>query len=71
MGRKSDLKSQLDRIVYLVIKEDYITASFIQRQLGITYPSAQTMLKKLAEMGYIDEYIPFKKIKVIKHKFIQ
>ena len=71
MGRKSDVGSQLDRIVYLVIKEDYITASFVQRKLGITYPSAQAMLKKLSEIGYIEEYKPFKRLKVIKHKFIE
>lgn len=71
MGRKSNLESQLDRIVYLVINEDYITASFVQRKLGITYISAQKILKKLAEMGYVEKYEAFKKIRVVRHKFMQ
>lgn len=71
MGRNSNLTTQLDRIVYLVIKEDYISSPFVQRKLGITYPSAQKVLIKLAELGYLEEYIPNKKLKVIKHEFIQ
>ena len=71
MSRRSDLDSQLDRLVYLVIKEDYISASFVQRKLGITYPSAQSLLRKLAEMGYIEKYKSFKKLKVIRHCYIQ
>lgn len=71
MGRKSDLKSQLDRIVFLVIKEEYVSAPFIQRRLGITYPSAQLILQKLNELGYVEEYKPNKKLKVLKHQFIQ
>lgn len=71
MGRKGDLRSQLDKVVFLVIKEEYVTASFIQRKLGITYTSAQEVLKNLAEMNYIEKYKPFKKLKVIKHKFTQ
>lgn len=70
MGRKSDLKSQLDRIVFLVIREDFITASYIQRKLGITYPSAQKVLRELSKIGYIEEYKPYKKLKVIKNHFI-
>jgi ribosomal protein S25 len=61
----------MDKIVSYVIKEDYITASFIQRKLGIAYISAQIVLKKLSEAGYIEDYKPFKKLKVIKHHFIQ
>ncbi len=71
MGRKSDLKSQLDRVVFLVIKEKYVSAPFIQRKLGITYPSAQNILKKLYEMGYVESYEAGKELKVIKHNFIQ
>lgn len=71
MGRKGNLKSQLDRIIYLVIKEEHVTASFIQRKLGISYSSAQEILRHLSEMGYIEEYQPYKKLKVIKHNFIQ
>lgn len=71
MGRKSDLKLQLDRVVFLVIKEEHVSAPFIQRKLGITYPSAQNILKKLSEMGYIESYEAGKKLKVIKHNFIQ
>lgn len=71
MGRKGNLKSQLDRIIYLVIKEERVTASFIQRKLGITYPSAQEILKQLSGMGYIEEYQPNKQLKVLKHQFIQ
>lgn len=71
MGRKSDLKSQLDKIVFLVIKEEYVSASFIQRKLGITYPSAQSILQKLNELGYVEEYKPYKILKVLKHKLIQ
>ncbi len=71
MGRKGNIESQLDRVVHLVIAEDFITASYIQRKLGITYLSAQSILKKLAELGYIEEFKPFKKLKVIKHHFIQ
>lgn len=71
MGGKSNIESQLDRLVHLVIKEDYVTASFVQRKLGITYLSAQSVLKELAEIGYIEEFKPFKKLKVLKHHFIQ
>lgn len=71
MGRKSNIELQLDRIVHLVIREDFVTASLIQRKLGITYPSAQAVLKKLAELGYIEKYKSFKKLKVIKQHFIQ
>lgn len=71
MGRKGNLIKQLDGIVFRVIKEEFVTASFIQRKLGITYPSAQELLKKLSKMGYLERYIPGKKLKVLKHKFIQ
>lgn len=71
MGRKSDIASQLDRVAHLVIKEDFVTASFIQRKLNITYPSAQSVLKHLAQLGYIEQYKPFSKLKVLKHHLIQ
>ncbi len=71
MGRKSNLKAQMDRIVFLVIMENFVTASFVQRKLGITYSSAQEILKNLAQMQYIEAYKPFKKLKVLKHSFIQ
>lgn len=71
MGRIGTVENQLDRIVYLVIKEDYVTASFIQRKLGISYLAAQSILQKLDEMEYIESYKPFKKLKVLKHHFLQ
>lgn len=71
MGRKAKNGTQLDRIVYKIIREDYVTAPFIQRRLGITYTSAQEVLKKLSEIGYIEEYKPFKKLKVIRNRYIQ
>lgn len=71
MGRKGNLESQLDRIIHLVIREEFVTAPFIQRKLGISYLSAQKVLKKLAEIGYIEEFKPFRKLKVIKNHYIQ
>ncbi|HMS23166.1 MAG TPA: hypothetical protein PKA38_05425 [Candidatus Levybacteria bacterium] len=71
MGRKGSIESQLDRVIYLVIKEEFVTASFIQRRLGITYPTAQSVLMHLAELGYTEKFIPFKKLKVLKHCLIQ
>ena len=50
MGRKGDINSQLDRIIYLVIREDFVTASFVQRRLGIGYLSAMKILKKLPQL---------------------
>ncbi len=70
MGRKSDLKAQMDRIVFLVIRKNFITASFVQRKLGISYPSAQEILRELSKIGYIEEYKPYKKLKVVKRHFI-
>jgi len=71
MGRTGNIESQLDRVVYLVIKEEVVTASFIQRKLQISYLGAQNILKELSKMGYIEEYKPFKKLKVLKNNFIQ
>lgn len=71
MGRKPNRERQLDRIVEQVINQDFVTASFIQRKLQISYLSAQEVLKKLAEMGYLENYQLFKKLKVIKKHFIQ
>ena len=71
MGRKPNTGKQIDIIVEKVIREDYVTASFIQRKLGISYLSAQSILQRLAEMGYLEEYKPFKKLKVIRKHFIQ
>lgn len=71
MGRNGNIESQLDRVVYLVIKEEVVTASFIQRKLQISYLGAQNILKELAKMGYVEEYKPFKKLKVLRNNFIQ
>lgn len=71
MGRGGNIESQLDRVVYLIIKEDVITASFIQRKLQISYLGAQAILIELAKIGYIEKYKPFKKLKVIRKDFIQ
>lgn len=71
MGRKPNTVKQIDIIVEKVIREDYINSSFIQRKLQISYLGAQDILKKLAEMGYIEKFEPFKKLKVIKKHFIQ
>lgn len=71
MGRNGNIESQLDRVVYLVIKEEFVTASFIQRKLQISYLGAQNILKELSNMGYVEEYKPFKKLKVLKNNFIQ
>ncbi len=71
MGRKGNLESQLDRIIHLVIREDFVTASFVQRKLGISYLSAMNVLKKLEELGYIEKGKDFTKRRVIKHHFIQ
>jgi len=71
MGRKRKNGTQIDIIVEKVIKLDFVTASFIQRKLGITYLSAQALLEKLAVMGYVEKFKPFKKLKVLKHHFIQ
>lgn len=71
MGRKGSIESQLDRVIYLVIGEEFVTASFIQRKLGITYSSAQFVLKQLSILGYIETYTPYKKLKVLKHYLIQ
>lgn len=71
MGRKGNVENQLDRIVHLVIKEDFVTATFVQRKLGISYLAAQSILQKLDEMGYIESYKPFKKLKVLKHHLLQ
>lgn len=57
MGRKGNLESQLDRIIYLVIRQEYVTGSFVQRKLGIGYLSAMNVLKKLEELGYIEKGI--------------
>lgn len=71
MGRNGNIESQLDRVIYLVIKEEFVTASFIQRKLQISYLGAQNILKELSKMGYVEEYKPFKKLKVLKNNFIQ
>ncbi len=71
MGRKGDINSQLDRIIYLVIREDFVTASFVQRRLGIGYLSAMKILKKLEELGYIEKGEDFTKRRVLKHHYIQ
>ena len=71
MGRKGNLESQLDRIIHLVIKEDYITGSFVQRKLGISYLGAMKVLRKLEELGYIEKGSDFTKRRVIKHNYIQ
>ena len=71
MGRIPNTGKQIDIIVEKVIREDFVSASFIQRKLGISYLSAQSILQKLAEIGYLEEYKPFKKLKVLKKHFIQ
>jgi Mn-dependent DtxR family transcriptional regulator len=71
MGRKGNLESQLDRIIYLVIREDFITGAFVQRKLGISYLSAMKVLNKLEELGYIEKGEDFTKRKVIKQNLIQ
>lgn len=71
MGRKRKAGTQLDIIVEKVIKEDYVTTSFIQRKLQISYLSAMKVLKQLEELGYIEKGEDFTKRRVIKHSFIQ
>jgi ribosomal protein S25 len=71
MGRKGNLESQLDRIIHLVIKEDYVTGSFVQRKLGISYLGAMNVLRKLEELGYIEKGNDFTKRRVVKHNYIQ
>lgn len=71
MGRKGSIESQLDRVIYLVIREDFVTASFVQRKLGISYLSAMKVLKQLEELGYVEKGKDFTKRRVIKHNYIQ
>jgi len=63
MGRKRKNGTQIDIIVEKVIKLDFVTASFIQRKLGITYLSAQALLEKLAVMGYVEKIQTIQKTK--------
>lgn len=71
MGRKGNLESQLDRIIYLVIREDFITSAYVQRRLGISCLSAMKVLNKLEELGYIEKGKDFTKRRVLKHHYIQ
>ncbi len=60
MGRKNKNGSQIDRIIELVIKKDYVSTPFIQRKLKIAYLGAQNILKQLAQMGYVEKVTELK-----------
>lgn len=71
MGRKRMNGKLIDHVVEKVIKEEYVSTPFIQRKFQVSYLKAQSVLKELAEMGYIEKVIEFKPVKVLRHKFIQ
>jgi ribosomal protein S25 len=71
MGRKRKQGVLIDAVVEKIIKEDYISTPFIQRQFQISYLKAREILKLLEKMGYIEKVDEFKPVKVLKHNYIQ
>lgn len=71
MVRKQKKETQLDIIVEKVIKEEFVSASFIQRKLQISYLSAMKVLKQLEEFGYVEKGADFTKRRVVRHSYIQ
>lgn len=70
MGRKRKNGILIDFVVEKVIKEEFISAPFIQRKFQVSYLKAQEILKHLEEMGYIEEGEEFTKRKVLKNTYI-
>lgn len=71
MGRKRKNGVLIDLVVEKIIKEEYISAPFIQRKFQISYTTTREIIKQLYNMRYIESENEFENIKVIKHKYIQ
>ena len=66
MGRKRRSGTLIDAVVEKVIKEEFVSTSFIQRKFQISYTKAREILNQLTEMGYIEKGQEFTKRKVLK-----
>lgn len=71
MGRHRKNGTTIDSVVEVVIKQDYISTPFIQRQFQISYLGAQKIIKQLEKLGYIEKGEQFTERKVLRHKYIQ
>ena len=71
MGRKRKNGELIDIVVEKIIKEEFVSAPFIQRKFQLSYIKARELLKRLEEMGYIERGNEFEKRKVLKHRYIQ
>lgn len=69
MRKKNDLL--FDRVVELVIKQDFVSTPFLQRNFGVDYQKAQLILHRLEEWGYIEKGKEFTERRVLKHKYVQ
>ena len=71
MGRKRENGTLIDYVVEKIIKEEYVSTPFIQRNFNVSYVKAQEILKQLAKMKYIEEVVEHKQLKVIRHKYFE
>lgn len=59
-----------DNVVAEVIKQDVISASFIQRKFAVDFIKSSRILSQLEKMGYIEKKNDAKPQKVIRKKAI-
>lgn len=71
MGRQRKNGKLIDLVVEKILKEKVVSTPYIQRKFQVSYLSAQKILIKLADMGYIEEATEFKEMRVLRKSYIQ